>query len=164
MGPTPAIILNGEPADPAVLARLKEALSTPDIVAEKGGYLFKSRAAGEVFHLGILPSFQHGQRSYHYNIVIEPSEFNLIGSVNANRTLTAVFQQARASVGQPLPEADRTEYRRQYAELGRFLLHCGLPASFPLDAISSGILQEAGLVDEAPVTSIGQLTSLGGQS
>ena len=154
------VILNGTAAKPSALTLLKEALSTPNIVTEKGGYLFKSRMDGQAFHFGILPNFLNGQRTYHYDIDIGPSEFNLIGSINANGSLTAVFKLDRAKVGHPLPEAVREEYRRQYAVLAWFLIDCGLSPSFPLDSISIGVLDEAGIVKHSPVKTIGPLILL----
>jgi hypothetical protein len=148
MDAEPRFLLNGHAPDPAAFALLKEALSTPAIIAEKGGYLFKSRVDGQTFHFGIQPNFLNGQRTYHYDIDIGPSVYNLIGSINANGTLTAAFKLDRAKIGHPLPETDKREYRRQYAELARFLVECGWPASFPLDAVSTEVLRQAELANE----------------
>ncbi len=126
-----AVMLNGEAVSAKDLALLAKALSTPDIITEKGGHLFKNRMDGQAFHFGILPNFLNGQRTYHYDIVIGPSGFNLIGSINANGSLTAVFKLDHVKIGHPLPVADWEEYRRQYAQLARFLIECGLPSSFP---------------------------------
>ncbi len=146
-----AVVLNGDAVSAKELSLLAEALSTPGIVTEKGGYLFKSRMDGQRFHLGILPNFLNGLRTYHYDIDIGPSAFNLIGSIKANGTLTVVFKPDRAKLGHPLPDADREEYRRQYAELARFLIECGLPPSFPLDSISTDVLREAQLSEESAI-------------
>lgn len=147
-----SVILNGQPASEKDLALLAQALSTPDIVTEKGGYLFKSRMDGETFHFGILPNFLNGQRAYHYEIHIEPSPFNLIGSINPNGTLTVLFKPDRSKIGQPLSHAEKAEYGRQYAQLARFLLQCGLPATFPLDSVSAGVLREMELAVASDVT------------
>ncbi len=154
-----AVMLNGEAVSAKDLAFLAKAMSTPDIVKEKGGYLFKSRVDGQTFHFGIMPNFLNGQRTYHYDIDIGPSEFNLIGSINANGSLTAVFKLDRAKIGHPIPVADREEYRRQYAQLARFLIECGLPSSFPLDYITTEVLREAQLCEE-PAINLGQLAGL----
>ena len=154
-----SIMLNGKAASAKDLALLAKALSTPAIVTEKGGYLFKSRADRQSFHFGILPSFLNGQRTYHYDIDIGPGEFNLIGSINANGSLTAVFKLDHAKIGHPLPEADIEEFRRQYAQLARFLIECGLPSSFPLDSISTEVLREAQLREKA-ASNLGQLAVL----
>lgn len=146
------IILNGEAVSPKDISLLAEAVSTPNTVAEKGGYLFKSRADEQAFHLGILPNFLNGQRTYHYDIDITPSEFNLIGSINVNGSVTAVFKLDQAKLGHPLSQADRTEYRKQYAQLARFLIGCGLSPSVALDSISTDTLQEAQLCKECAVT------------
>lgn len=154
-----AIMLNGAAASEKDRVLLAKALSTPGRVTESGGYLFKCRMDREAFHLGIVPNFLNGQRTYHYDIDIGLSEFNLIGAINANGSLTVVFKPDQAKVGQPFSEADVEAYRRQYRSLARFLVECGLPPSFPLDAITSEVLQEAGLC-ERTVTTIGQLAGL----
>lgn len=146
------IKLNGEVASSQDLTLLAKALSTPTIVREKGGYLFKSRMDPQAFHFGILPNFLNGQRTYHYDIDIGPSEFNLIGSINASGSLTAVFKPARTKSGHVLLEANSGEYRRQYGELARFLIECGLPSSFPLDSISTDVLRETQLCGECAIT------------
>lgn len=151
------IILNHARASTKDLALLGKALSTPAIVREKGGYLFKSRVEGQTFHFGILPNFMGGERSHHYDIEISPSAYNLIGSINANRTLTAVFKRDRAKIGHPLSEEERGAYRGQYAQLARFLIDRGLPPAFALDATSIAVLEEAELLGSSPATTIGHL-------
>lgn len=151
------VMLNGEAVSAKDLSLLAKALSTPAIVVEKGGYLFKSRVDSHAFHFGILPNFLNGQRTHHYDIDIGPSAFNLMGSINANGSLTIVFKLDRAKVGQPLPEPDAEEYRRQYAQLAQFLIDCGLPRSHPLDSISMAVLEETGVFSQATPETIGQL-------
>jgi hypothetical protein len=146
------VMLNGTSASDEDLRRLAEALSTPAILTEKGGYLYKSRAEEGIFHFGVLPHFLNGQRTYHYDIEIGSSRYNLVGSVNANCTLTALFRLDRAELEQPLADAEREAYRGQYAALARFLLRCGLPGTFPLDDISEGVLTEMGLTGEETLT------------
>lgn len=148
--PPSAIILNGTPATDTQRSELTHALSTPAIITEKGGYLFKSRLDSNTFHFGVLPNFLNGERTYHYNIDLGEDPHTLIGSINVNGTLTILFKLPPHTPASALSENDRDAYRAQYSALAQFLLQHGLPETVLLDPPTRQALAETGLYATVP--------------
>ncbi len=133
------IVFNGVRESPGHLARIVASLGDPGLIVEKGGFIFKSLLCGDEFRFGVLPSFQDGERTYHYNIDVGEGR-TLTGFINPNATMTVIFNPSNEEYRRGLGEELILEYRGQYCALGEFLTGNGFPASFKLDQISSEML------------------------
>ena len=154
------VIFNGKAVVPREkLKTIVSALSNRDVITEKGGFIFKSRLDDETLNLGILPWFVDGARTYHYNIDIGESKFNLIGFINPNYTVTILFKLDREDLQKGLSKGDQENFLRQYAGLAGLLVKYGFPRDFPLDQISGDVLEIAGICSSR-IKTLGELAQL----
>lgn len=133
------IVFNGGRETREDVARVVASLADPGLIVEKGGFIFKSLLSSDEFRFGVLPSFQDGERTYHYNIDVGEGRV-LIGFINPNATMTLIFKPSREELRIGFGDELRAEYRHQYVVLADFLVENGFPSSFRLDQISSDVL------------------------
>jgi hypothetical protein len=154
------VIFNGRAVAQDTVKSIVTALSDRNNLTEKGGFIFKSRLDDKTLSLGVLPWFVDGARTYHYNIDIGESKFNLVGFINANGTITILFKLNREDIPKGLSEGDKERFLRQYAGLAGLLVQYGFPLDFPLDEISEDVLKKAGLCSTR-IKTLGELAQLG---
>jgi hypothetical protein len=154
------VIFNGKAVSQDKLRTIVASLSDRNVLTEKGGFIFKSRLDDATLRLGVLPWFVDGARTYHYNIDIGESKFNLVGLINANYSITILFKPDREDHAKGLDDDDREMYLRQYAGLAGLLVSAGFPPDFPLDPLSGDALRDTGICRPAPRT-LGELARLG---
>lgn len=139
------VILNGKKSNDNELEIMVKALSDPNIIAEKGGFLFKSRLSNKNLSLGVIPSFLNGQRQYHYNIEMNTDSLTLVGSINPNMSITIMFKIDKKYSAEDFIVQHAEEYRQQYAVLASFLTDFSFPASVILDDISVQLINKLGI-------------------
>jgi hypothetical protein len=136
------VTFNGKHGGLSVAAEWIRALNDARLTVEKGGFLFK--AAFEVDHLMLVavPALIHGDRSYHYNLLMEKEDaFTLIGDVNAQGVFTILFK----------PESCKAvtqyaaEYIGRFRKFAAFLNDAGYSGEGRLDEVTRGLLKDIGL-------------------
>lgn len=146
----PNVVLNGEVPSRRGLAQMARALADPAILTEKGGFLFRAAVLDEVLHVGMVPSFQDGQRNYHYDIPLPETRLSLTGFVNPDGSLTVLFV-VPGRLPDELTDADRRYARGLYARLAGFLLEAGVPSGTPVEETTRAVIEEAALSAREPM-------------
>lgn len=123
------------------------ALNSRQWLTTRGGALFKAAFTGKGFHLSVLPILVEGERTHHYDILLDKGcTFILIGSINTRGEFRILIKPS----SQPLSEAEQEGYRKSYQALGAFLKKHGLKSRAPLDDISKQVIRETALFDPVP--------------
>lgn len=137
--------LNGKKAGRSITRDMMNALNSPSIRTEKGGYLFKSLLLENQFYLGILPSFHQGDRTYHYQIEMPQGKGMISGVLNPEGIFTLLIIEK-----QEFSESLKEAYRKSYQALAEELLAAGLNPPGPLDDISCQLIKQLDLFPNAP--------------
>lgn len=148
--------LNGKLASSGDLKEALSALSDKLVLAEKGGYLFKSLIQDDHLYLGVLPYFINGQRALHHDIDLPEDPFTLIGFINSNGSLGLVFKLSKEYFKEGLTSETICLFREQYIRFAAFLIENDFPTGFEIDIITKQLLVETGTFPDPP-ENVGEL-------
>jgi len=124
------------------LAGWMNALGDPELLCEKGGYLFKASFSGPEVFVAVAPYVINGQRSYHHAMRLAHEDaLTLIGSVDANGAFSFFFRPDSPD----LTAAYRQACREVCGRFARLLLDAGYRGRGTLDDITQGMLAECGM-------------------
>ncbi len=145
------IILNGEEKNPNEIRKILAAISNKKILKEKGGYVTKTSILDNHFFIGIIPAFIEGRKKYHYDIKLEyENQFTLIGSINADETMTIVFKLDKETYLRGLSEKEKAKMRNNYIKFARVFTDNGFPEDFKLDSSTIMLLERSRLFEKTP--------------
>lgn len=150
------ITLNGNTTSQAELKNVFSALYDTAILAEKGGYIFKSLIKEDHLYLGILPYFINGQRALHHDIELPEDPFTLIGFINSNSSLGLIFKISKEKLDQGLSHEEVHSYREQYIRIARFFLEYNFPKDFEIDIMTQQVLIDLKILPVVPAN-LGEL-------
>ena len=85
------VILNGEAPTVSLLAQMAAAFEDPDVLTAHGGFLLRATVVDGVFHVGIVPALNEGQRLYHFGMDFPETPVALTGFVAAEIESAADF-------------------------------------------------------------------------
>ena len=146
------IIINEKPTKLSEFRKIILAISNPDILAEKGGYLFMVLINGSCCNVGIQPYHINGERQYHYDMVMPENEFLLTGFINANCSLTILFKMTPEKYKTGLTVDEKASFREVFIRFARLLLEYNFPEDFEIDIVTRSLLVSAGIVNAEPLT------------
>ncbi|MDA3797945.1 MAG: hypothetical protein PF692_02575 [Kiritimatiellae bacterium] len=146
------IIVNEKPTRLSKFRKIISAISNPDILAEKGGYLFMVLIDGSCCNLGIQPYQINGERQYHYNMLMPENEFLLTGFINVNCSLTILFKVTPEKYKAGLSAYEKASFREVFIRFARLLLENNFPEDFEIDIVTRSLLLRAGIVNTEPST------------
>lgn len=144
---SPSVVLNGRRAGAELLRQVALALADPDVLAERGGFLFKATLGEDTAWLDVVPCVMDGVRSYHYNMRMqEENDCTLTGAVNANGIFTIFFSPRSGGLSEDLLAGLRLAYGR----MARLLMDNGYPGEGKLDWATLNLLEETGICRTPP--------------
>lgn len=152
------VILNGEAPTVSLLAQMAAAFEDPDVLTAHGGFLLRATVVDGVFHVGIVPALNEGQRLYHFGMDFPETPVALTGFVEPDGRFTILL----ARPGRPveLSEAERDLSRSLYSRFARFLLQAGVKPETKLHALTQQTLVEARLATAPPPATLAELAEV----
>jgi len=143
------IYLNNELQTPKAIAKIFKSIQNTKVLKARAGFLFKSSINDCEFHIGLRPVLIEGERSHHYDIVLDfEDEYIFSGFFNVDGTLGILFTPPGKK------EEISTEYkdklRNTYKATAAVLIKNGFSKKMKLDWISQKIMEEIGIFDPIP--------------
>ena len=153
------IILNGEEKSKKEIRQILKAVSNKKILKEKGGYVTKASIVNNHLFIGIIPAFIEGWKKYHYDIELEfEDQFSLIGSINADESMTIVFKLDKETYKRGLSKNEQIKLRNNYIKYAHFFIDIGFSGDLKMDEPTKMILKKSGLFEKIPLT-LSELTT-----
>jgi len=148
------IILNATRASAGELKQMFRALEDPEILKEKGGYIFRTALAANPtdsekrkLHFSIKPALLEGERTFHYDLILPESiRWILSGCINSTGEIQLLFKPE----SRPLTSEALKGYRKLYSSLASFFLNGGYQGEGVFDMVTQLLIQDAGLFEPTP--------------
>ncbi|MCK5682481.1 hypothetical protein KAJ27_00105 [bacterium] len=148
--------INGQETDSKDLIEIFSAFSNANILIEKGGFLFRSLFIDGELHIGFLPCFINGRKTFHYEAKMNmESEFTLIGWISSSGEFGILFRPVQKDMTPEIKE----QYLINYIAFADCLIDNGFKGPGKFEFITSQALKGLGIDGELPKTLM-ELTQL----
>ena len=154
--PVNNICLNGEQTSARKMEHVVAAICDPDILVEKGGFIFSVQIAPPNVRLGLVPYQIAGERQYHYHLELPENDCTLTGFFGANGRVEILIKIPTSHPGGPFTPPQVARYRTAYIDFAQFLLAHGFLPNTRLEETTRMMLTELGCFEHPPAT-IGEL-------
>lgn len=135
-----SLILNEKPLKPKHGKTIFSNVFSPEVLKSKGGFLFQGVIIDNTLHLGLIPNFIEGKRTFHHDIPLPKSDSpELIGNITPNGILAVFVKAARRD---QISESEIIV--NSLKTFIKILLSCGFPPDIPLDECTQIMLEQLG--------------------
>lgn len=135
------LYINRDKASPKEMKNVFTSIQNPKVLAEKGGFLFRSSINEKEFHIGIIPNFNYGERGHHYDIELKyTDEFRLTGFFNTDGSLNILFTPPDNK--EDITSEYKTKIKSAYRRTAELFITYGFNPDISLDWITQKILEE----------------------